>query len=172
MTRRYKADVIVAEDTGQQIAIVRVLQRKGHFIKTINTNRYTKNSILANLNFEFQKKRIIIPANEDSPDTMEYVSVLVEELSAFLNKDGKIISVGRHDDTVMSLAFALYYITKVAPVSLGYLSTGIASINEDDLIKSKDSTDGIIKKDGEMFWVDDDSFDVDFLRDYFDVGRQ
>lgn len=171
MTRRYKADVIVAEDTGQQIAIVRVLQRKGHFIKTINTNRYTKNSILANLNFEFQKKRIIIPANEDSPDTMEYVSVLVEELSAFLNKDGKIISVGRHDDTVMSLAFALYYITKVAPVSLGYLSAGIASINEDDLSKVKDSTDGIVKKDGDMFWVDDDSFDVDFIRDYFDVGR-
>jgi len=51
------------------------------------------------------------------------------------------------------------------------LSAGIASINEDDLSKVKDSTDGIVKKDGDMFWVDDDSFDVDFIRDYFDVGR-
>jgi hypothetical protein len=163
LTKRYKADLIVAEDTGQQIAIVRVLQRKGHFIKTLNTNRYTKNSILSNLNFEFQKRRIVLPAKEDDTFTMDYVTTLVEELSAFMNKENKVISVGKHDDTVMSLAFAIYYITKVAAIDLSLFSNEIGSINEADLAKVPTDDSGIIHKDGETFWVDDDIGIVDML---------
>jgi len=167
LTKRYKADVIVAEDTGQQIAIVRVLQRKGHFIKTINTNRYTKNAILSNLNFEFQKKRIIIPAKDDDIDTMEYVSILVEELSSFLNKEGKVTSVGKHDDTVMSLAFAVYYITKFAPVSMSIVGNDVPFISETDLVGRSTASKGLVRKQNDLFWNDED---IDIVSDYFDIG--
>lgn len=169
MTRKYKADVIIAEDTGQQIAIVRVLQRKGHFIKTINTNRYTKKVILSNLNFEFQKKRIILPAKEDDPATMEYLSVLVEELSAFMNKEGNIVSVARHDDTVMSLAFAVYYITKFSPISMSATTELVPPISESDIsYKPKRNNTGIVIKDGEAYWIDEDEVS-DYSEEYFNI---
>jgi hypothetical protein len=155
MTRRYKADVIIAEDTGQQIAIVRVLQRRGHFIKTINTNRYNKKVILSNLNFEFQKKRVILPAKEDDPPTMDYLSVLVEELSAFMNKEGNVVSVAKHDDTVMSLAFAVYYITKFSPVSMTSTTDLVAPISDTDVMFTKRKrSDGLVVIDGELRWDD------------------
>lgn len=170
LTRKYKADVIIAEDTGQQIAIVRVLQRKGHFIKTINTNRYTKKVILSNLNFEFQKKRIILPAKEDDSATMEYLSVLVEELSAFMNKEGNVVSVAKHDDTVMSLAFAVYYITKFSPISMSSTTELVTPISDKDIVvKKKGRSDGLVIKDGEVFWEEDAFDELDFSEEYFNI---
>lgn len=107
----YGIEVFIAENTGQQQGIIRELVNKGHYIKPINVNRYNKNTILGKLVFEFEKRRIAIPANEEDYKTKDYLKILTTELSGFVNQEGKYLSLAKHDDTVMSLAFAIDYLS-------------------------------------------------------------
>ena len=107
----YNIEVFIAENTGQQQGIIRELTTKGHYIKPINVNRYNKNTILGKLVFEFEKRRIAIPANEDDFKTKEYFNTLKTELLGYVNQEGKYLSLGKHDDTVMSLSFAIDYLS-------------------------------------------------------------
>ncbi|HQQ39528.1 MAG TPA: hypothetical protein PKY72_04435, partial [Bacilli bacterium] len=101
--------------------------------------------------------------------TMEYLSVLVEELSAFMNKEGNVVSVARHDDTVMSLAFAVYYITKFSPISMSATTELVPPISESDVsYKPKRRQSGVVVKNGEAYWVDEDEV-LDYSEEYFNI---
>lgn len=77
------------------------------------TNR---NKLLMNLKKVIEEKRLIIPFNQDDPNTQKFVQTLTLELVKFkeVTTDAsgqrltasKYISTGTHDDTVMSLAMA------------------------------------------------------------------
>jgi phage terminase large subunit-like protein len=112
LTREYGIEFTIAEDTGQQTAVIKELVSNGHRIIPITTTRYNKNEMISTLVYEFEKRRMAIPARSTHPKTIEYFKTLKRELLTFAVKSGRFVSLGRHDDTVMSLGFAVYYIRK------------------------------------------------------------
>ncbi|MHA1873568.1 MAG: phage terminase large subunit family protein [Candidatus Heimdallarchaeaceae archaeon] len=150
---RYDADVIIAEDTGQQKGVVKMLQDAGFYVLPIKVTRYTKNDIIGRLIFEFEKKRIAIPANKGSKKTLEYYRVLSEELTGLINVENRYKSVARHDDTVMSLAFCIYYMVQ-NEASLGALHNKMETVDKkylDEMVSNYEDNEELANEE-KSYW--------------------
>ena len=53
----------------------------------------------------FERKLIIFPYGND--DTRKKVNIILDELEAHVWKNGEIVDVGKHNDTVMAFAHAI-----------------------------------------------------------------
>ncbi len=148
-TRKYGVDVIVAEDTGPQVAWVRELSDKGHFIHTITTSGQNKNSILGALNHALQKRWMIIPANENDVHTDDYNRILITELKSFIARQGKLISVGRSSDAAMSLSFAIHYLLENWGMNVN-INKDIHGISSTKYLEFQGDMDRILEKSDKL----------------------
>lgn len=161
--RKYGLSRIIVEDTGHQIGIVRELRAMGHAITTFTTNSKTKADLFGNLNFEFQKKRIIIPGDKTDPATLHYITILEKELMGFVLKRGRIVSTSKNSDTVMSLAFGVLFLSKAMPLEDGDFNfvDGIGFEEQEAVLKKNEmhSKTGLVTDEhGSLRWVDEEEF--------------
>lgn len=80
-----------------------------------------REQLLVNLVKKFNNNQIIIPTNPEDPYTKSMSDVLIKELSEMsikVSKTGKEVykTVGAHDDTVMSLALAIWAADEIQPI--------------------------------------------------------
>jgi hypothetical protein len=160
--KKYNVSRIIVEDTGHQIGIVRELRAMGHAITSFTTSAKTRIDLLGNLNFEFQKKRIIIPGDKSDPATMQYNSILEKELLGFVLRGGKLVSTSKNSDTVMSLAFGVLFLSKMYPLEGSEFSfvdgIGIDERKEEEPVKETAAFGAGLRMDkyGEVVWLDDE----------------
>ena len=103
--------VVVAENTGQQIAVVKELkERLPIYVYPFDTKEYTRNKIISILALLFENNRISVPSKNFYISTRDYSLELKSELAGFINLEGKYSSRAKHDDCVFSLAFATWYL--------------------------------------------------------------
>ena len=114
--KKWNPSMIVMESTGTQISIARELESEGFPVFRVNTTRNLRIEMLSKLRYVLEKKKIKVPADVTHEFTNEYTQVLLKELWGFIQKGDLIKTVEAHDDTVFSLAFAIYYLTTQTPV--------------------------------------------------------
>lgn len=84
------------------------------------SNKTLKQALLNRLRVWFEQQRIHFPYGDDK--TRRTVNIILEELDHHVWKQGEIMDVGRHNDTVMALAHAVdqfYTWEHGAPVATG-----------------------------------------------------
>ena len=64
-----------------------------------------KQGLMNRLRVWFERKLVIFPYGSD--EIRKKVNIILDELEAHVWKNGEIVDVGRHNDTVMALAHAI-----------------------------------------------------------------
>ena len=108
MCKKYGNPVFAAEDVGFQRLYESLLHERNavvDFKASKVSNRALKQALLNRLRVWFEQKRIHFPFGNDA--TRRTVKILLDELDTHAWKDGNIVDLGRHNDTVMALAHAV-----------------------------------------------------------------
>ena len=106
--KRYKMPTFAVEDVGFQRMYESLLANKKIVIDykaSKVSNKSLKQGILNRLRVWFERQKIIFPFGDDS--TRKIVNIILSELECHVWKEGDIVDVGRHNDTVMALAHAV-----------------------------------------------------------------
>ncbi|MCD6340775.1 MAG: hypothetical protein J7L51_02350 [Desulfurococcales archaeon] len=111
LQKYFNASRIVAEAIGPQKIVTEKLKDKFHVVDVMTTKQH-KYDMLGRLRFDLEHKNIVIPASVNDKRTRELKDALLQELSGFIMREGKLISLSKHTDMVMSLAFANYYFSE------------------------------------------------------------
>ena len=76
-------------------------------IKPFTMSRMRKEAVIHALQLHFEQRHLILPYKEEGR-TRRMIDTLLNELSMFtMLPNGKMESLGRHDDTVIALALAV-----------------------------------------------------------------
>jgi len=76
-------------------------------IKPFTMSRMRKEAVIHSLQLHFEQRHLILPYKEEGR-TRRMMDILLNELSMFtMLPNGKMESLGRHDDTVIALALAV-----------------------------------------------------------------
>ena len=127
MSKRYSA-AIAAEDVGFQQMYNTLIQQKGAMVDYRPSkvgNRTLKQGLLNRLRVWFEREMIVFPYGND--ETRRMVEILLDELVTHAWRDGLIVDLGRHNDTVMAFAHAIdqfTYRTPDMPVVMKTMSGG------------------------------------------------
>ena len=96
---------VAAEDVGFQRLYETVIEQKGAVIDyraSKASNKGLKQGLLNRLRVWFERELIVFPFGD--ADTRKKVGIILDELENHVWKNGEIIDVGKHNDTVMALA--------------------------------------------------------------------
>ncbi len=124
---------IVAESTGAQISVVKEFEAEGLPVTTINTTKNLRIEMLSKLRYVIERNQLRIPADVTHKHTNDYVQVLLRELWGFVQKGELIKTVEAHDDTVFSLAFAIYHLATQVPEA-AYEAPNVAASTYDKTV--------------------------------------
>ena len=105
--KHFKAPV-AAEDVGFQRLYETVIEQKGGHIdyrQSKASNKGLKQGLMNRLRVWFERELIVFPFGSD--DIRKKVGIILDELENHVWKNGDIIDVGKHNDTVMALAHAI-----------------------------------------------------------------
>ena len=108
MCKKYGNPVFASEDVGFQRLYESLLQERNaivDFKPSKVSNRALKQALMNRLRVWFEQKRIHFPFGDDA--TRRTVKILLDELDTHAWKDGDIVDLGKHNDTVMALAHAV-----------------------------------------------------------------
>lgn len=99
------------ENNNMGITLVDSMRRKNLRVTEFNTNKYSRPEIMRNLQTWFFNHKVIIPSKTHR-DQKKMTNIITEVLSfqRTVDKKGNIVikSVGKHDDSAMSLAIGLH----------------------------------------------------------------
>ncbi len=105
--KHFKAPV-AAEDVGFQRLYETVIEQKGGHIEyrpSKASNKGLKQGLMNRLRVWFERELVVFPYGDDA--TRKKVSIILDELENHVWKNGDIVDVGKHNDTVMALAHAI-----------------------------------------------------------------
>ena len=105
--KQYNA-VVAAEDVGFQRLYATIIEQKGGHIRYLASkasNKGLKQGLMNRLRTWFERKLIVFPFGDQ--DTRQKVGIILDELEAHVWKNGEIVDVGKHNDTVMAFAHAI-----------------------------------------------------------------
>lgn len=108
MCKKYGNPLFASEDVGfQRLYESLIIERKAivDFRPSKVGNKTLKQALLNRLRVWFEQQRIHFPFGDDA--TRKTVNIILDELDTHVWKEGEIIDVGRHNDTVMALAHAV-----------------------------------------------------------------
>jgi hypothetical protein len=108
LNARFDPVIIELETNNFAIAFSQVLRDISDLpIKPFNMSRMKKEAMIHSMQLHFEQKHLSIPY-ADEGSTRRHIDALLAELSMFtLLPNGKMESLGRHDDMVISLGLAL-----------------------------------------------------------------
>tara|TARA_Y100001938_G_scaffold113730_1_gene156231 strand:- start:1286 stop:2815 length:1530 start_codon:yes stop_codon:yes gene_type:complete len=105
--KQYNATV-AAEDVGFQRLYSTIIEQKGGHIRYVPSkasNKGLKQGLLNRLRTWFERKLVVFPFGNE--ETRQKVGIIFDELEAHVWKNGEIVDVGKHNDTVMAFAHAI-----------------------------------------------------------------
>ncbi len=114
--KRYGNCPIAVEDVGFQQMYESLLAQKGAVVDyraSKVSNRTLKQGLLNRLRVWFEREMVIFPFGNDTTRTK--VGILLQELETHAWRDGIIVDLGRHNDTVMAFAHAIDQFTYRTP---------------------------------------------------------
>lgn len=109
--KKYKCPV-AAEDVGFQRLFESLLIQKGitvDYRPSKVSNLALKQALMNRLRVWFEQKKVCFPYGDDS--TRKMVNIILDELDTHVWKNGNIVDVGKHNDTVMAFAHAIDQMT-------------------------------------------------------------
>ena len=108
LNARYNPVIVELETNNFAQAFHKVLKEISDLpIKPFTMSRMRKEAIIHTLQLHFEQQHLIIPYKEEGA-THRHMNTLLNELSMFtMLPNGKMESLGRHDDTVIALALAV-----------------------------------------------------------------
>ena len=108
LNARYNPVIVELETNNFDQAFHQVLKEISDLpIKPFTMSRMRKEAIIHTLQLHFEQQHLIIPYKEEGA-THRHMNTLLNELSMFtMLPNGKMESLGRHDDTVIALALAV-----------------------------------------------------------------
>ena len=108
LNARYNPVIVELETNNFAQAFHQVLKEISDLpIKPFTMSRMRKEAIIHTLQLHFEQQHLIIPYKEEGA-THRHMNTLLNELSMFtMLPNGKMESLGRHDDTVIALALAV-----------------------------------------------------------------
>ena len=99
---------VAAEDVGFQRLYETVIEQKGGHLDyrpSKASNKGLKQGLMNRLRVWFERKLVIFPYGSD--EIRKKVNIILDELEAHVWKNGEIVDVGKHNDTVMAFAHAI-----------------------------------------------------------------
>lgn len=111
--KRFKCP-IAAEDVGFQRLYESLLAQKGitvDYRQSKVSNRALKQALMNRLRVWFEQKKVVFPYGDD--ETRRVINILLDELDTHVWKEGNIVDVGKHNDTVMAFAHAIDQMTHI-----------------------------------------------------------
>ena len=114
--KRYGNCPIAVEDVGFQQMYESLLAQKGAVVDYRPSkvgNRTLKQGILNRLRVWFEREMVCLPYGND--ETRRMVEIILDELKTHAWRDGIIVDLGRHNDTVMAFAHAIDQFTYKTP---------------------------------------------------------
>ena len=108
LNARFNPVIIELETNNFAMAFNQVLQEISDLpIKPFNMNRMKKEALIHTLQLHFEQKHLSIPYKEEG-STRRHMNTLLNELSLFTMLDnGRMESLGGHDDMVIALALSV-----------------------------------------------------------------
>ncbi len=108
LNARFNPVIIELETNNFAMAFNQVLREISDLpIKPFNMNRMKKEALIHSLQLHFEQKHLVIPFLDEG-STKRHMTALMSELSMFTMLDnGKMESLGAHDDMVIALALAV-----------------------------------------------------------------
>jgi len=108
LNMRFNPVIIELETNNFAMAFNQVLREISDLpIKPFNMSRMKKEALLHTLQLHFEQKHLILPY-KDEGSTRRHMNTMLSELSMFTMFDnGKMESLGAHDDTVIALALSV-----------------------------------------------------------------
>ena len=108
LNARFNPVIIELETNNFAMAFNQVLQEISDLpIKPFNMSRMKKEALIHSLQLHFEQKHLIVPYKDDGA-TRRHMNTLLNELSMFTMLDnGKMESLGAHDDMVIALALSV-----------------------------------------------------------------
>jgi hypothetical protein len=107
-TQRYGNCALAAEDVGFQQMYESLLVQKGAVVDYRSSkvgNRTLKQGLLNRLRVWFEREMVSFPYGND--ETRRMVEIIMDELKTHAWRDGLIVDLGVHNDTVMAFAHAI-----------------------------------------------------------------
>jgi len=126
----YKPIRFVMDESNIGSGIVQQLRTEGLPIECQSFQSQARRKLLIDLKVLIDNKRLIVPRNLESPQTITFIDKLTEELIGFRDIKSKItevkhlVSSAAHDDTVMSLAMACKGAHTVGRVFTDFIGVG------------------------------------------------
>ncbi len=124
--RRFKAPV-AAEDVGFQRLYESIIEQKGGHLdyrQSKASNKGLKQGLMNRLRVWFERELVVFPFGDEA--TRKKVGIILDELENHVWKNGEIVDVGKHNDTVMALAHAIDQF-KAKGVTGMAMATGISN---------------------------------------------
>ena len=108
LNTRYNPVIVELETNNFAQAFHQVLKEISDLpIKPFTMSRMRKEAVIHTLQLHFEQRHLILPYKEDG-STRRLMDILINELSMFtMLPNGKMESLGKHDDTVIALALAV-----------------------------------------------------------------
>ena len=108
LNARFNPVIIELETNNFAMAFNQVLQEISDLpIKPFNMNRMKKEALIHTLQLHFEQNHLSIPYKEEG-STRRHMNTLLNELSLFTMLDnGRMESLGGHDDMVIALALSV-----------------------------------------------------------------
>jgi len=108
LNTRYNPVIIELETNNFAQAFHQVLKEISDLpVKAFTMSRMKKEAVIHTLQLHFEQKHLILPY-KNSGSTKRLIDILTSELSMFtMLPNGKMESLGKHDDTVIALALAV-----------------------------------------------------------------
>jgi hypothetical protein len=108
LNARFNPVIIELETNNFAMAFNQVLNEISDLpIKPFNMNRMKKEALIHTLQLHFEQKHLLIPYSDEG-STKRHMNTLLNELSMFTMLDnGRMESLGGHDDMVMALSLAV-----------------------------------------------------------------
>jgi len=108
LNTRYSPVIVELETNNFAQAFHQVLKEISDLpIKPFTMSRMKKEAVIHTLQLHFEQRHLILPYKEDGA-TRRLMDILINELSMFtMLPNGKMESLGKHDDTVIALALAV-----------------------------------------------------------------
>tara|TARA_R100000231_G_C5323615_1_gene164170 strand:- start:1408 stop:1917 length:510 start_codon:yes stop_codon:yes gene_type:complete len=108
LNTRFNPVIIELETNNFAMAFNQVLQEISDLpIKPFNMSRMKKEALIHTLQLHFEQRHLLIPYKDEGA-TRRHMNTLLNELSMFTMLDnGKMESLGAHDDMVIALALSV-----------------------------------------------------------------
>ena len=108
LNARYNPVIVELETNNFAQAFHQVLKEISDLpVKPFVMSRMKKEAVIHTLQLHFEQRHLIIPYKDEGA-THRHMNMLLNELSMFtMLPNGKMESLGRHDDTVIALALAV-----------------------------------------------------------------